>query len=301
MDDPYDILGVRRDDSDETIRAAYRKLAKKHHPDLNPGKADADERFKAINAAHALLSDPVKRGKFDRGEIDAAGNEIPPQRPTWRDFGDAAADEGLHRYRGGATLNPEDLESLFGAALRERFEARDANRRGRDAHYSLTVDFMDSARGAVRRLTLPDGRTLDVTIPPGIRDGHVLRLKGQGEPGQGSGSAGDALIEISVAPHKLFRRVGDDVEMDLPITLQEAVLGASVEVPTIKGKVRLKIPPNSNTGKRMRLAGRGIAGGNQVVVLNVRLPQQDEPELAAFLRTWKPVHAYNPRAEMEAT
>jgi len=301
MDDPYDVLGVRRGDSDETIRAAYRKLAKKHHPDLNPGKADAAERFKEINAAHALLSDPIKRGKFDRGEIDAAGNEIPPQRPTWRDFGDAAADEGLHRYRGGATLNPEDLESLFGAALRERFEARDANRRGRDAHYSLTVDFMDAARGAVRRLTLPDGRTLDVSIPPGIRDGHVLRLKGQGGPGQGSGSAGDALIEISVAPHKLFRRVGDDVEVDLPITLQEAVLGASVEVPTIKGKVRLKIPPNSNTGTRMRLAGRGIAGGNQVVVLNVKLPQQDEPELVAFLKTWKPAHAYNPRAEMEAT
>jgi len=160
---------------------------------------------------------------------------------------------------------------------------------------------MDAARGAVRRLTLPDDRTLDVTTPAGMRDGHVLRLKGQGEPGQGSGSPGDALIEISVAPHKLFRRVGDDVEMDLPITLQEAVLGASVEVPTIKGKVLLKIPPNSNNGRRMRLAGRGIAGGNQVVVLNVELPQQDEPELTAFLRTWKPAHTYNPRAEMEAT
>jgi DnaJ-class molecular chaperone len=301
MDDPYDVLGVRRGDSDETIRAAYRKLAKKHHPDLNPGKSEAAERFKTINAAYELLSDPIKRGKFDRGEIDAAGNEIPPQRPAWHDFGDAAGDEGLHRYRGGATLNPEDLESLFGAAFRDRFEARDANRRGYDVHYSLTVDFMDAARGAVRRLNLPDGRTLDVTIPAGMRDGHVLRLKGQGEPGQGSGSAGDALIEISVAPHKLFRRVGDDVMMDLPITLQEAVLGASIEVPTIKGKVLLKIPPNSNTGKRMRLAGRGIAGGNQVVVLNVDLPHEPEPELAAFLKTWKPAHPFNPRAEMETT
>jgi DnaJ-class molecular chaperone len=301
MDDPYDVLGVRRGDSDETVRAAYRKLAKKHHPDLNPGKSDAAERFKTINAAYELLSDPIKRGKFDRGEIDAAGNEIPPQRPTWHDFGDAAGDEGLHRYRGGATLNPEDLESLLGAAFRDRFEARDANRRGYDVHYSLTVDFMDAARGAVRRLNLPDGRTLDVSIPAGMRDGHVLRLKGQGEPGQGSGSAGDALIEISVAPHKLFRRVGDDVVMDLPITLEEAVLGASIEVPTIKGKVLLKIPPNSNTGKRMRLAGRGIAGGNQVVVLNVDLPHQPEPELAAFLKTWKPAHPYNPRAEMETT
>jgi DnaJ-class molecular chaperone len=300
MDDPYDVLGVRRGDADETIRAAYRKLAKKHHPDLNPGKPDAAERFKTINAAYELLSDPIKRGKFDRGEIDAAGNEIPPKGPTWHDFGDAAAGEGAHRYRGGPTLSPEDLESLFGAAFRDRFETRDANRRGHDAHYGLTVDFMDAARGAVRRLNLPDGRTLDVTIPAGMRDGHVLRLKGQGEPGQGSGPAGDALIEISVAPHKLFRRVGDEVVIDLPITLQEAVLGASIEVPTIKGKVRLKIPPNSSTGRRMRLTGQGIAGGNQVVVLNVELPHQHEPELEAFLKTWKPAHSYNPRAEMEA-
>ena len=301
MDDPYDVLGVRRGDADETIRAAYRKLAKKHHPDLNPGKPDAAERFKTINAAYELLSDPIKRGKFDRGEIDAAGNEIPPKQPSWQDFGDAAAEEGAHRYRGGPTLSPEDLESLFGAAFRDRFEARDANRRGHNAHYGLTVDFMDAARGAVRRLNLPDGRTLDVTIPAGMRDGHLLRLKGQGEPGQGSGPAGDALIEISVAPHNLFRRVGDEVVIDLPITLQEAVLGASIEVPTIKGKVRLKIPPNSSTGRRMRLTGQGIAGGNQVVVLNVELPHQHEPELEAFLKTWKPVHSYNPRAKMEAT
>jgi DnaJ-class molecular chaperone len=300
MDDPYDVLGVRRGDADETIRAAYRKLAKKHHPDLNPGKPEAAERFKAINAAYSLLSDPIKRGKFDRGEIDAAGNEIPPKGPTWHDFGDAADDEGPHRYRSGPTISPEDLESLFGAAFRDRFEARDANRRGHDVHYGLTVDFMDAARGAVRRLNLPDGRTLDVTIPPGMRDGHVLRLKGQGEPGQGSGPAGDALIEIGVAPHKLFRRVGDEVVIDLPITLQEAVLGASIEVPTIKGKVRLKIPPNSSTGRRMRLTGQGIAGGNQVVVLNVELPRQHEPELEAFLKTWKPAHSFNPRAKMEA-
>lgn len=297
MDDPYEVLGVRRGDSDEAIRAAYRKLAKKYHPDLNPGKPDAAERFKAINAANALLSDPIKRGKFDRGEIDAAGNEIPPERPAWRDFGDAAADEGLHRYRGA--FSPEDLESLFGGAFRDQFEAREANRRGHDIHYSLTVDFMDAARGAVRRLNLPDGRTLDVTIPAGLRDGHVLRLKGQGEPGKGSGPAGDALIEISVRPHKLFRRVGDDVVIEVPVTLQEAVLGASIEVPTIKGRVRLKIPPNSDTGKRMRLAGRGIAGGNQVVVLRVELPHQNEPELAAFLKTWKPVHPHNPRVGME--
>jgi DnaJ-class molecular chaperone len=302
MDDPYTVLGVRRDDSEKTIRAAYRKLAKRHHPDLNPGKPEAAETFKAINAANDILSDPEKRARFDRGEIDAAGNETPPPRPFYRDTPDTAG-----RYGGGPELSPEDLEGLFGGAFGEHFDlggfgarARPAHARGGDMHYSLTVDFLDAARGAVRRLTLPDGRTLDVTIPAGLRDGHVLRLKGQGRPGRGDGPAGDALVEIGVAPHKFFRRVGDDVVMDLPVTLQEAVLGATLEVPTLRGKVRLTIPPASRTGTRLRLAGRGIAGGNQVVELKVELPTAPEPELAAFLKTWQPQHPVNPRADLES-
>lgn len=294
--DPYEVLGVRRGDSEETIRAAYRKLAKQHHPDLNPGNAEAVERFKAINAANAILSDSEKRARFDRGEIDAEGNEVPPQ-PQWRDFGDAGYDEGVHHY-GTSSLSPEELEALFGA-FGGGFRPS-GDRRGRDAHYSLTVDFMDAARGAVRRLTLPDGRTLEVNIPAGLRDGHVLRLKGQGHPGRGKGAPGDALVDITVAPHKLFRRVGDDVELDLPITLREAVLGASVEVPTIEGKVRLRIPAHSDSGRRLRLAGRGIAGGNLIIVLKVVLPRQKEPALAEFLKDWKPEHEENPRAGMEA-
>jgi DnaJ-class molecular chaperone len=293
MEDPYQILGVQRDDSEKAIQAAYRKLAKRYHPDLNPGKPEAAERFKAIASAYELLSDPVKRGRFDRGEIDAAGNEKPPEHPYYRDVNSGG------RYGGGPNLSPEDLESLLGAAFAEQVGRRGRSRRGSNAHYGLTVSFLDAANGAVRRLTLPDGRTLDVTIPAGLRDGHVLRLKGQGIPGAGGGPPGDALIEVGVSPHPYFRRVGNDVVLELPITLQEAVLGATVEVPTVKGKVRLTIPPHSGTGKRLRLAGRGIAGGNQVVELKLVLPSRHEPELSEFLKTWTPAHPFDPRKDME--
>ena len=293
MEDPYQILGVQRDDSADAIRAAYRKLAKRYHPDLNPGKPEAAERFKAIASAYDLLSDPVKRGRYDRGEIDAAGHEKPPEQPFYHDMDTAG------RYGGGPNLSPEDLESLFGGAFAEELGRRTRTRRGGNAHYGLTVSFLDAANGTVTRLTLPDGRTLDVTIPAGLRDGHVLRLKGQGLPGIGGGPAGDALIEVGVAPHPYFRRVGNDVLLELPVTLQEAVLGASIEVPTIKGAVRLTIPPNSGTGKRLRLAGRGIAGGSQVVELKLVLPSRHEPALAEFLRGWQPEHPFDPRKDMD--
>ncbi len=295
--DPYETLGVRPGDSDATIRAAYRKLAKRFHPDLNPGKPEALEQFKAINTANDILSDPDKRARFDRGEIDAEGNERRTERPAYEDF-----TAGSDRYGSGPGFNPEDLEDLFGAAFGARFRGgrgADFKQRGRDVHYGLAVDFMDAAVGAVRRLTLPDGRTLDVTIPAGLKDGHVLRLKGQGDPGYGGEKAGDALVEISVAPHRFFRRDGNDIVMELPVTLQEAVLGAAIEVPTLRGRVRVTIPPNSDNGTKLRLSGRGIAGGNQVIELRVHLPPGPEPELTAFLKTWKPAHPMNPRQGME--
>ena len=291
MEDPYKILGVAKNASEEALRAAYRKLAKRHHPDLNPGKPEAAERFKAINAAYEILSDPEKRGRYDRGEIDAEGHEKPPEQPFYRDV--HAGGGG-----GGPQLSPEELEELLGA-FAGQFGGGTRPRRGGDVQYSLSVGFLDAANGAVRRLNLPDGRTLDVTIPPGLRDGHVLRLKGQGLPGTRGGPAGDALIEVSVAPHPYFRRAGNDVVLELPVTLKEAVLGATLEVPTISGKVRMTIPARSNNGRRLRLAGRGIAGGNQVVELKVVLPTREEPALADFLKTWEPEHPVNPRKDLE--
>lgn len=290
MADPYETLGVRRGDSSETIRKAYRKLAKRFHPDLNPGKPEALERFKAINAANDLLSDPDKRARFDRGEIDAEGRETAAaQGGGWQHH---ATQQPYAAGAGG--FGADDLDTLFGQSFGDRFGGAG---RGRDMHYSVSVTFMEAANGAVRRLLLPDGKELDVTIPPGLRDGHILRLKGQGR--RGSGGVGDALVEVSVAPHRFFRREGDDVVLDLPITLKEAGPGATVEVPTVKGKVRLTIPPGSGTGTRLRLKGRGIAGGNQYVVLMPTLPPGEEPALAALLRTWTPAAPFNPRAELE--
>lgn len=297
MEDLYDVLGVQRDAKPEAIRAAYRKLAKKHHPDLNPGKPEAAERFKTISLANEILSDPEKRGRYDRGEIDATGAEKPPERGFYREYGDAG---GRTKYRTEAGFDPEDLESIFGQAFGARRRGGQGfSARGMDAQYALTVSFLDAANGTVRRLTMPDGQTLDVTIPAGLRDGHILRLRGKGHPGIGGGPPGDALVEITVAPHPRFRREGNDIIFALPVTLKEAVLGTALEVPTIKGAVRLTIPAGSGTGTRLRLRGRGIAGGHQYVELQVVVPPGDEPELAEFLKTWNPRHATDPRAGME--
>ncbi len=302
MKDPYETLGVQKTDSANAIRAAYRKLAKKHHPDLNPGKPEAAERFKEISTAYELLSDADKRARYDRGEIDAAGNEVPPQRPFYRDYADAGGD---HHYRGSTGFDAENLEDILAQAFGARGPGARGGQhftaRGSDAHYTLTVGFLDAANGTSRRITLPEGKTLDVRIPAGTRDGHVLRLKGQGMAGFGGGPPGDALVEIVVAPHPLFRREGDDIIVELPVTIQEAVVGATLEVPTIKGKVRLTIPPNSGTGTRLRLRGRGIHQGHQFVQLHVVLPPEQEPELAEFLKTWSPRHPFNPRDGLEET
>jgi DnaJ-class molecular chaperone len=298
-DDPYATLGVPKTATDDEIRSAYRKLAKQYHPDLNPGKPAAEERFKAISTAYDLLSDPQKRARFDRGEIDASGQERPPERPFYRSYGDQA---GRTKYRTEQSFDPEDLEDIFsafggGAGLGR---GRGFRARGADARYSLTVDFLDAARGATKRLTLPDGKTLDVNIPPGLKDGQVLRLKGQGMPGLGDGPTGDALIEVQVAPHPVFRREDDNVVVTLPVTMQEAILGAKIDVPTIDGPVFVTVPAGSQNGARLRLKGRGIAGGDQFVQLQVALPASDEPELAEFLKTWKPRRPQDPRKGMKA-
>src|SRR4051794_28203893 len=215
MRDPYEILGVQRSDDDAAIRAAYRKLAKRFHPDVNPGKPEAAERFKEISVAYDLLGDKEKRARYDRGEIDAEGKEVPPQRPFYRDFGDAA---GREKYRSDSVFNEEDLESIFARAFGAQGGTgagtgggRRFSMRGQDAQYQLTLDFLDAVNGTTRRVTLPDGRTLDVRLPPGVTDGQIIRLRGQGMPGIGDGAPGDALVEVSVAPHPLFRREGDNI------------------------------------------------------------------------------------------
>jgi DnaJ-class molecular chaperone len=298
MRDPYEILGLDRTADDAAIKAAYRKLAKRHHPDLHPGDKKAAERFQELNNANDLLSDPERRGRFDRGEIDAEGREVPP-RGFYRDFHGGPGAERYSTGTGQAGFSEDDIAEFFARHFNARGDGAHMSAPGGDMHYALTLGFLEAANGTSRRVLLPDGRALDVKIPTGIEDGHIIRLKGQGRPGIGGGRAGDALIEVAVAPHPYFRRSGDDVIISLPVTLREAVLGASVSVPTIKGHVKLTIPPNSGDGTKLRLRGRGIREGHQYVELNVAVPPADEPELAEFLRGWTPKHPFNPRAGME--
>jgi DnaJ-class molecular chaperone len=295
-DDPYQTLEVARDASPEDIQKSYRRLAKKLHPDLNPGNKDAERQFKEVAAAYDLLSDPEKRARFDRGEIDASGTERPQQR-FYRDFAGAGA--GGQRYAndaGFADLADDDiLSELFG----RRGGGRQFRMRGGDVRYRLPIDFLEAINGATKRLTLPEGGVLDVVIPPGTRDGQVLRLRGKGQPGFGGGPPGNALIEIEVSPHPHFRREGDDIHLELPISLPEAVLGGKVQVPTPTGPVTMTIPQWTNTGKVLRLKGKGVPGcGDEFVTLKVILPDHPDPELESFIARWKDSHAYDPRKGM---
>lgn len=312
MKDPYETLGVARNASQDDIRRAYRKLAKAHHPDLNPGNAAAEAKFKEISAANQLLSDPEQRARFDRGEIDAAGQEQAP-RHSYRDYAEAGAGEryGAAGNRGGAPpggWTTDDLEAMFSSMFSgaQARGGRSQAAQGSDVHYALTIDFLDAVNGATRRLTLPDGGVLDVKIPPGTEDGQTLRLRGKGGEGWNGGPPGDALIRISVAPHKFFVRDGQDIRLDLPVSLAEAVLGGPVEVPTPGGPVRMRVPAGSDSGAVLRLRGRGVpahggkVAGDLYATLRVTIGRSDE-KLAAFLREWKPEGAKNPRAGMTET
>ena len=292
---PYEVLGVKPDAGADEIRKVYRKLAKQFHPDLNPGKPEAEARFKSISAAYDLLSDPDKRTRYDRGEIDETGAERPP-RGYYR--GHAEGAQGW-RYQPEGEMDLSDLEDLFaafGSAGRGRGGEAGAGfrARGADRHFTLTVDFVTAATGGKQRLSLAPEEWLDVTIPAGVEDGQVLRLRGKG---------GHALIEVHVAPHPLFRRDGDNVLLELPVSLSEAVLGARVSVPTVTGPVTMTIPKGSDSGRQLRLRGKGIqkkSPGDEIVTLKVFIGHSSDPELAPFLEKWAPQHPFDPRQGMPA-
>lgn len=285
-EDPYKVLGVTRDVSEADLRTAYRKLAKKLHPDLNPGNKKAEESFKAVATAYDLLNDPAKRAQFDRGEIDASGSERPRQ-PYYRE--QAERDAG-HPYGGAQGFGDFGGEDVF-AQIFGRGGRADPNRAGADAHYRLELDLLEAFNGGKRTLTLPDSPALDVTIPPGTRTGQTLRLRGKGGTGIGKGRPGDALIEVEVRPHPVFKLNGEDIHVDLPLSLRDAVLGGRVSVPTPSGPVTMTVPKWSNTGAVLRLRGKGMirtgaVAGDEYVTLRLTLPSEPDEELQDFVSRW---------------
>jgi DnaJ-class molecular chaperone len=308
MTDPYSVLGVPRTASEDDIRKAFRKLAKKHHPDLNPGDKAAEAKFKEIGQANDILSDTEKRRRFDAGEIDGTGQEMPP-RGFYRD---QAGGRGGKYEHAGAHESFVDMGGIFSEMFGERrggggpgFGGGGFDGSGMPVSYSLRVPFLVAARGGKQRVTLPDGKTLDIDVPEGTTDGQTLRLKGQGMPGTQGRPAGDAYVEIHVDPHAFFQPRDNDIHVDLPVTVTEAALGGKVKVPTVGGAVMLNVPAGSNTGTSLRLKGRGLLDrksgqrGDQYVKLKVVLPETPDDKLKEFLESWEAGRAYDPRKEME--
>jgi DnaJ-class molecular chaperone len=303
--DPYLELGVARTATAAEIRKAFHKLAKQHHPDANTGDKKSEERFKQVSAAFDIIGDPDKRKKFDAGEIDADGRET--MRGGGFGGGGSPFGGGFNRGgggfgRGGGAEGPEiDLNDLFGDILgRNRGGGAGGgfSPKGADVRARLDIDLEEAIKGGKKRVAFSDGRTIDVTIPAGAQEGQTLRLKGQGSPGRGG--QGDALIELAIKPHPIYRRENDTLVMDLPISVPDAVLGGKVEAPTPDGPVTLSIPKGSNTGAKLRLKGRGLADGkgkrgDLFARLVVTLPDAPDAELEKFAETWREKRPYSPK------
>lgn len=286
--DPYAVLGVGKSAAPDEIRKAYRKLAKELHPDVRPNDSASEERFKRVTAAFNLLTDDTLRGRFDRGEIDAEGNERPQFQPGTGFGGGFAGAAAGARGRGQRGDVFEDLfDGLFSRGGGSRGFGQ---QRGEDVRYRMEVDFLDAVNGGKRRVTMSDGRTLDLAIPAGLTSGQTLRLKSQGLPGAGNGPAGDALVEIKVGEHPVYRRDGDDIRMDLKISLAEAVEGGKVPVSTPSGMVTMSVPSGASSGDLLKLRGKGVqtrpTPGDLLVRLMIVLPRKEDPELREFIRNW---------------
>jgi DnaJ-class molecular chaperone len=308
MSDPYSVLGLPKTASDDDIRKAFRKLAKKHHPDLNPGDKKAEATFKEISQANEILSDKEKRRRFDAGE---AGNEMPP-RGFYRD--QAGGPGGAKYQRSGGQDEFVDMGGIFSEMFGQRrgfagggaegFEGFGGGS-GMPVTYSLSVPFLIAARGGKQRVGLPEGKTLDIDVPEGTTDGTTLRLKGQGMPGANGRPAGDAYVEIKVQPHAFFEARDSNIHVELPVTITEAALGGKVKVPTIGGPVMLNVPAGSNSGTSLRLKGRGLLDrksgqrGDQYVKLKLVLPDAPDDKLKAFLESWDAGKDHDPRKDME--
>jgi DnaJ-class molecular chaperone len=328
MRDPYEVLGVKKNADAAAIKGAYRKLAKKLHPDANKSDPKAAQRFAELNAAYEILGTEDKRKAYDRGEIDAEGKPkfhgFEGFRPG--DFGRGKAQgpgdfsyesfsfgpEGMRRSSGGGPGGPgfadldELLSGMFGGAQRggrgrSRFAAEDMEPAGQDVTAEATISLTESANGTTRRVALPTGREVDVKIPAGLGDGKQIRLKGQGMPGPGG--TGDVLITVHVAPHPYFVLDGDDLRVDVPVTLYEAVLGGKVRVPTLDGAVEIKVPPGTSSGRTFRVGGKGMPGagrtGDLYATVKIALPEREDRDLENLMRKWQHERPYDPRKDLK--
>lgn len=294
MKNPYEVLGVSKTATADQIKVAYRKLAKKFHPDLNPGNKVNEEKFKEISVAYDLVGTPEQRAKFDSGELDNAQESQAKNQYYRQSQGGTGA-----RYSQGFEMDDDFLSSIFGGGFGGSFGGSRGRRgggqtfsmTGEDLTYKMEVDFKDAVLGAEKHLSLPGGKTLQVKIPAGIKSGQKLRFVGQGGKGTGDAPAGNLLIEVEVLSSPEFTRVGDDLESEVPIPFEKALLGGDVSVHTVEGNVMLTIPPHSNAGTKLRIKGKGIAAkdgsrGNHIVKLKVKLPDPPDPQLDALVKEW---------------
>ncbi|MGB3281467.1 MAG: DnaJ C-terminal domain-containing protein [Methylovirgula sp.] len=314
MRDPYTVLGVTKSADMAEVKKAYRRLAKKFHPDQSKDPK-AKDKFAEVSSAYEILGDEKKRAQFDRGEIDAEGK---PRFQGFEGFGAGAGPGGFTRRAGpggfehfefrtgpgGGGFDASDLFSdLFGGAAGQRRSAGQSRPlpRGEDVSAQLTVALREAVHGGKSRVSLPTGRTLEVSVPAGVEDGQQIRLKGQGLASPFGGEPGDALVTIKIARHPYFRVEGRDLRLDLPLTLYEAVLGAKVNVPTLDGQVELNVPAGSNGGRTLRLRGKGLPGatpGDLLVTLRIVLPDETDPDLLELARKWQKLKPYNPRQDL---
>jgi DnaJ-class molecular chaperone len=329
MRDPYDVLGVQRSAKPAAIKSAYRRLAKKLHPDANPNDPKAAGKFAELNTAYEILGDEAKRRAFDAGEIDAEGKPVAPAfegfgtRPGGGDsrfetftWGPGGFQRGGGGGAGAGAAGFEDvLKDLFGRAGAGAAGARQGGRRagfqfepedfgpppgGRDVTVATTISLAEAAKGTSRRVALPTGKEVEVKIPAGLADGQQIRLKGQGLPG--AGGNGDVLITVHIADDPRFKREGADLRLELPITLYEAVLGSQVRVPTLDGAVSLTIPPGTSSGRVFRLRGKGLpqksGAGDLFATARIVLPEEHDPALEELMRTWRDTKPYDPRKDL---
>ncbi|MDE2134597.1 MAG: J domain-containing protein [Alphaproteobacteria bacterium] len=314
MRDPYEILGVPKGATETEIKKAFRTLAKKYHPDTKGGDAAAKRRFQEISGAYDILGDKEKRAKFDAGQIDAGGNPrgFDPRAHGFESapFGQGGNPSDFHftwtnqdrGHEAAEGFRPEDLFADLLGGLGVKGRGHPQPRAGQDFAVQTTVSFEEAVHGGTRRVVLPNGEQIDVKIPPGLKDGQQIRLKGRGGAGKSGAPPGDVMIHVSVAPHPNFVRDGRDLKVDLPVSLKEAVLGGKVAVKTLTGTVSLSVPPNANTGTVLRLKGKGVpahggeTAGDLYVRLVVTLPEGEDAELKKFAEDWRTI--YDPRAKL---